>query len=152
MRRIESQGRVRKNKRGFTLTETVVAMGISLLVIGSFYTLFSHSMAVMRAASAKTAAMDKARLAIEYARTLDCNSDEMALLPAVHETTIYDGVNPDGVQVLYVLWQNKYHTADARRKFGKNPFRAGIMRVYLDKETDQYIDHWFGISDFLHAK
>lgn len=65
-------------RAGFTLTEMLVASFISVAVVAGTYSVSVHSFRLLRAASNRNAALDSARSAMEYLRTLPFNDSDLA--------------------------------------------------------------------------
>lgn len=76
------------SRQGFTLTEAMVSIFISVLVFASAFPLISHSLSVMRSAANWKGALHDARTAIEYLRTQ--NFDAVELEEGTHSLLLED--------------------------------------------------------------
>jgi Tfp pilus assembly protein PilV len=65
-------------KRGFTLTETCVAVLVGALTVMSVSKLLTHSVYASRNASSRLAALHEARTAMEYLHSLDYEGSSLS--------------------------------------------------------------------------
>lgn len=88
-------------KSAFTLIEVLIAMFISVMAVSSTYMLINHSRDILRSSSNRIEALNNARTAMEYVRSLNFDSDKLEVgktyTPTVggltfwYNVTKYDG-------------------------------------------------------------
>ncbi|MDF7805942.1 type II secretion system protein [Pontiellaceae bacterium B12219] len=89
--------RHRKNtsKSAFTLIEVLIAMFISVMAVSSTYMLLTYSRDILRSSSNRIEAMNNARTAMEYVRSLDFDSEKLDInnyTPTVNGLTFWYNV------------------------------------------------------------
>jgi prepilin-type N-terminal cleavage/methylation domain-containing protein len=92
-----SDSRHHKNtsKAAFTLIEVLVAMFISVMAVSSTYMLLTYSRDILRSSSNRIEALNNARTAMEYVRSLDFDSEKLDInnyTPTVNGLTFWYNV------------------------------------------------------------
>ena len=121
------------------------------MIIASSFTLFRHSLAIMRSSANRTVALNDARLAIEWIRTQPSTS------LTTNEPTgiVFENIFRRGdIKFTYFLRNTSYKTNDIAM-WGQNPLKLGYVQTYWTNSftgNEKDLTLYIALSDYMHEQ